>query len=570
MKKMQPKKSSKIVPFRRNADFYYARAMDAYDEGNLERALRFFVQASYIDPEDSWNYYNIAMTLGELGRHKEAVNVWETEVMARNHEMIEAYFHLAISYAELGEMGAVRKNLEKYLSEDPYGELALPARQILNALAADLGEEDIYPDLTPAQRKRILAMENRARRYLYKESFDKSIALYKEITTIAKDHPVALNNLSSAYFIAGQQEEAIALARKVTELDNVNIHAWCNLALFYHSMGNEIGVHGVIRAIEDIPLIGISDFSKWALTMGTLGKNRYVYTMLRDLHAVGEYSVEMLHALAISCLRLGKYADAQRYWYEVAEMDEDSYVAHFYLDALKDPEVSEMMSEKADYVYQLPMHTVMGETTTRPTPKDTDYEVGQIAVERFLAKWCLKQEDSILRSYGIGLLSYFSDDEAEEILIQFMKILGGQPSDKWQALVALHKITPRKTLDVVVDSRRIVVRDMVESKGLPSVYGQVRESLEQYLKGRFSQVEIEVAQNIWHAFWVSVRYEPLIRKPAVWAAGLEHFFVQCFELAPSKSEIATVYGVSPGSLKRVADIIKKTLVSPYTPPTSEK
>lgn len=555
MKRKGVQERNNVVPFRRSAHYYVHRAMQAYEEGDLDSALRFFSQASAIEPDDTQNYYNIAITLGEMGRHVEAVGVWEGEVLRRDPELSEAYFHLAINYAELGEMKSVKKNLEKYLRLDPQGELSFPARQILNAIAVDTGGDSDTSWLPDNDKRTVSALEQRIRLLLNRGLYDDAVTLYEEIIEKVGEVPSLLSNLSSIYFMADNYEKAVEVAQKVVEVEPENIYAWCNLALYHHSIGNEVATQAVVRVLTDLNLISIAEISRWALTLGTLGRHRYVYNRLLEAYLDGEYNTEILHMLAVACVHLYKWKEARRYWEEILDFESHSVVAEFYLNTLEHPELLPHLASKSDYIYQLPVVSLVRDLLREQEAGDekaeqTLEEWRRSPVVRFLANWLLDRDESELKLAGIRLLGWLGDTEAAAQLRGFIVSEYADDALKLQGLIELLRVDGCTPIRVVLSNGTI---RMIPKGSLRGRFKQVSEVLAAKMGSDYTREEAAIAGMLWLTTGENVRGRTLrIVKPEVWAAGVEYAFCSLFGRSKSYSQLARNYAVSPHSVGRAA------------------
>ncbi|NLZ93625.1 MAG: hypothetical protein GX922_06400 [Firmicutes bacterium] len=145
-------KESNVVPFEQDATFYLEKGMRHYQKNRLNKALLYFQKAVNVEPDNPFNHYNLACMLSKLGQLREANRVFLHIINKLDHNMTECYFLLAVNYGLLEEMEKSREFLRHYLQAAPEGEMALEAKELLQAFEEDeewgqlpsYSERDLY------------------------------------------------------------------------------------------------------------------------------------------------------------------------------------------------------------------------------------------------------------------------------------------------------------------------------------------------------------------------------------------------------------------------------------------
>ncbi len=145
--------SLKVIPFLQDAPYYSQMGAYYFNKNKLSKSLLFLQKAIEIEPEKSFNHYNLACLLSKAGRLKEANNIFKHIVQNMDRSFSECYYYLAVNYGFMGETLEAKSWLLKYLQLCPEGEMADEAEDIL----LDMEEEELQ-----LQERYLDAVENEA------------------------------------------------------------------------------------------------------------------------------------------------------------------------------------------------------------------------------------------------------------------------------------------------------------------------------------------------------------------------------------------------------------------------
>ena len=138
----------------------------ALDEGRLEEAEEALNRARTLLPDDPEMLMNLGVVYGRTGRHREAIVLFHQLVRLRPGDG-EAWFNMALSEAQLGELDAARDHLRRALDAGP------PRPRILNLLARILEFQGRRDEATAAL-KRSLELDPEQPRF--REMLDRLLA----------------------------------------------------------------------------------------------------------------------------------------------------------------------------------------------------------------------------------------------------------------------------------------------------------------------------------------------------------------------------------------------------------
>ena len=129
-----------VVPFMRNANYYFEKGNYYYQQNKLNKALLFYKKTIEVEPENSLYHYNLACVLSRMGYLEKANEVFSFIVHDLDPSLTECYFLMAVNYGLLDMLDKARSYLNLYLQFSPEGDMADDAAELLFALTE--GEEE--------------------------------------------------------------------------------------------------------------------------------------------------------------------------------------------------------------------------------------------------------------------------------------------------------------------------------------------------------------------------------------------------------------------------------------------
>jgi len=158
--KVDDKKDNfKVVPFKRDVDYYYQKGNSYYYKNNWEKALLYFKKAIEVEPDEPLNYYNLGCLLSKMGELDEANQTFEYILENLDDTYWECYFLLAINYGLMEEFERAQSYLQQYLQSSPEGEMVFEAQELLWALTEEdleMEEDEVDEELFREYRQEIL------------------------------------------------------------------------------------------------------------------------------------------------------------------------------------------------------------------------------------------------------------------------------------------------------------------------------------------------------------------------------------------------------------------------------
>lgn len=168
-----------IVRLEFDADFYVDRAIRAANRGQYDRALKYFRVATVKEPDNTYNYLNLAGLLAELGRFEESNDVLEGLLYDIAPTLFSCLYYLANNLISIGEFELAEEYLFKYIQSEPEGEYKEEAEELLEVVACELGR--LPGEITQQEHSSTLLKQEEARYLLEAGEYSKAKQLLEEI-----------------------------------------------------------------------------------------------------------------------------------------------------------------------------------------------------------------------------------------------------------------------------------------------------------------------------------------------------------------------------------------------------
>ncbi|MFO7953159.1 MAG: hypothetical protein R6U91_10225 [Bacillota bacterium] len=121
----------KVIPIFQDGP-YYARKGTYYSGKNkITKAQIFLQKAIELEPENPEHHLNYACLLSKTDSLKEANLILKHIVQRMDRNKFECYYFLAANYYKMGELMEAKYYASRYLQEDPDGDLAFDADEIM-------------------------------------------------------------------------------------------------------------------------------------------------------------------------------------------------------------------------------------------------------------------------------------------------------------------------------------------------------------------------------------------------------------------------------------------------------
>ncbi len=323
----------RLIPFVQNGDYFYKKAMRAYQQRNLDKARQHLERAVKLAPEEVDYICQLAAVLSELGEY-EASNEWLTFVLDDlDPEYYDCYFFLANNYAHMGLFKQTELNAKTYLAHEPDGEFVEDAEELVDLILFEKSE-DLPQEI--GEEEQLIQQHEEARKAIESGDFTEAVELLEHMTDVYAEFWPAYNNLALAYFYSEQYEKAIGVLDLVLTRNEGNLNAVCNLSLFYDFLGQHVKRDLMLERLKNVYPIHPDHAYKLGSTFGFLGEHKLALHWLRKVEGKrGGWDIPFYHWIAVSAFHLDRPELAKRYWKKIQQLDPASSIAEVHLADLE-------------------------------------------------------------------------------------------------------------------------------------------------------------------------------------------------------------------------------------------
>ncbi|ATP41735.1 transcriptional regulator [Solibacillus sp. R5-41] len=310
-------KSTNIVSFMPNGDYYYSKALKAIDRDEMDQAYKYIKRAADLSPDDA----NVLLQYGilemELQNFEHAYELIHTAYSKEPNEA-EIVFMLAEISGCLGLMHDAKKFAAQYLEMEPGGSYNEDALEILDFVHYVSDEEQ---DIDEHDTAKMIAQE-KARRLMEQGDFQQAIEVLENVIEEYPQLWTAYNNLALAYFYIGEAEQAKALLHEVLRENHGNLHALCNLTVIAYYEKDEAELKGFVTLLKKIQPYDWENRYKLGATLALIGQYEEAFKWLRSMDKKGyEGDTGFYFWLAQSAFFSGQEQFAQDTWKILLELD---------------------------------------------------------------------------------------------------------------------------------------------------------------------------------------------------------------------------------------------------------
>ncbi|WP_270180062.1 tetratricopeptide repeat protein [Alkalihalobacillus sp. CinArs1] len=340
----------RLIPFIQNGDYFFNKAMRAYQQRNLDKARQHLERAVKLEPGEVDYICQLAAVLAELGEY-EASNNWLTFVLDDlDPDLYECYFFLANNYAHMGLFQQAETHAKTYLVHEPEGEFLEDAEELVELISFEQEET-----VLESNEESLIQEHEEARGAIESGRFPEAIELLENMTSVYTEFWPAYNNLALAYFYNEQYEEAIKVLDLVLTKNEGNLNAVCNLALFYDFLGQHVKRDVMVERLKNVYPIHVDHRYKLGSTLGFLDEHELAFYWLRKVEVTRpEWNVPFYHWLAVSSFHLDRPEVAKRYWERIKQLDPMNEIATSHIEAL---DAGTLTTDRINYRSHTPRDT---------------------------------------------------------------------------------------------------------------------------------------------------------------------------------------------------------------------
>lgn len=549
--KKHENEKKKIVPLKRDSEFYFKVGMKYANKKSTLNALKYFRKAVEIEPFNADYQFNLACILVELKQVEKANEILLGILMNIDPTLTECYFGIGCNYFDLSDLKKAKEYIEKYIYFAPEGQFIEEAYDILYYL-------QIYYDIEAGKNrgKSVSKIKDECKNLMEACDYKKACKKLEKLIQIQPDSVWTRNDLSVAYFFTGATERAISIAKSVLRLKPKDFTALCNLALFYSLLKKDELYKKQIELISKLEIENRNDLIKVIETFMQLKEHELIIKMLSDYLKKSKEPF-LYHLLSLSLYNLKRFEEAKESWKQFIKcFPQYKILADFYI------KISTLTNEGKTEFSELPL------TFKLPSPTEDKYrnkvsdalKLNPVSLKRLwerhesikeMMMYYLFEGDKELKVSIVKALLTIGEIETKAIL---KNVMSNKSSDEDIKRIISKGLGIKKNDDSNNIDQGIIINAGNNSLNKKTKWKKEWESvIECALQNKelnYSEGYSDELKNIWINI-VKRSYptkEPKIKKREIWAAALEYIYCSLNLIGVSKTKIARKYNVSATSL----------------------
>ncbi|MCQ1530004.1 tetratricopeptide repeat protein [Lutispora saccharofermentans] len=554
-------REKKVVPFEREADFYFDLSFKYLQNGRLKTALRYIEKAVNIKPDDSYMQFNYAGLLAELGHIEHSSSVLLNIVNNLDPGYDECYFGLGCNFLQIQKIKKALEYFEKYLSLAPYGEFAEEAEHLVEMLTMII---DANNNLDDEELEKIYKIEEDAIKFMERRDYEKALKNLEEVVSKLPNAVPAKNNLSLTNYYLGKIDIAIAMAKEVLAYEQGNVHANCNLAIYYNKLGINSLLGRQIRIIKKLYPENEDYAYKIADTLGCLNRYKEAYDAYKRLLRINGENPKYVHLTAVAAFNCKKFKEAAALWERLQETDKENFLGDYYFNIAVETQEGIREFKYLPYLYQLPKEEVGRRI-------DIIYEFLSLREGEAKARlagdehikdiiyFVISFDKIVLRKMVFNKIRKENIIELEEVIRKYILRPDIDKNIKIEAAFLLNKIGAKEPYYVLMDGE--IKEITIEPDGLledewKKEWEEVKNKTLKMMKSCYKTPYKKIVEDIWYDFIKSSYPEvPNIGKIEIWAAALEFAYCKFTCKEVTQRQLADKYKVSKSSISEKSRII---------------
>ncbi|MFA6309447.1 MAG: hypothetical protein WC677_06875 [Clostridia bacterium] len=549
--KKHENEKKKIVPLKRDSEFYFKVGMKYANKKSTVNALKYFRKAVEIEPFNADYQFNLACILVELKQVEKANEILLGILMNIDPTLTECYFGIGCNYFDLSDLKKAKEYIEKYIYFAPEGQFIEEAYDILYYL-------QIYYDMEAGKNrgKSVSRIEDECKSLMDACDYKKGCKKLEKLVQIQPDSVWTRNNLSVAYFFTGETDKAISIAKSVLRLKPKDFTALCNLGLFYSLLKKDELYKKQIELISKLEIENRNDLIKVIETFMQLKEQKLIIKMLSNYLKKSKEPF-LFHLLSLSLYNQKRFEEAQNSWEQLFKCyPQYKIFADFYI------KLSSMANEAKIEYAELPL------TFKLPPQTESKYK-NKIANALKLSTVSLRRVWERHESIKEMLIYYLFEGEKDLKIsivnallsigkIETRAILKNLMSDK-DTDDEIKRIISKGLGIKINDGSDSIEQGIIISTGCDSLKDKTKwkKEWESVIECALQNKELNYSDgysNELKNIWISIvkrsypTNEPKIKKREVWAAALEYIYCSLNLIGVSKTKIARKYNISATSL----------------------
>ena len=438
-----PEKNKKILKFKQDDKFYYQRAMKLLDDMEFARGIKMLNIAIKQQPENIEYRMSLCDALTEIGYYSKSIDEVINIMVLEKDINPRCYFMLGQNYYELGDYIKALNMFERYLSENPEGDLS----------------EDVYYFLDNIEEMNMTSWEEHGLfpSHIYSTKSDitniDETRISDDMETWAKEQ-----NIKALMAYSKQEyQETTKICRNILSKLPRQSSVLCTLALSLYKEGETKESREIAKNLAENVTSDIDDLFRVSFVVCELEMDKLAQEVLKKLKTYMPYSEKINHFLAISYYNCGDIENARKLWQLCYEINFDSHKYKWYIDNTYDRKV-----ERLKYSNVLPTAAVLENIRYLEkllTEKENDPQINLWQNDKFkmILLESLEKCSEDVQNKLLHIINDYANEEREGIFRKFLLSDYIGDKNKNEILSFLHHMDAKEPFLMMTDYQLVDV-----------------------------------------------------------------------------------------------------------------
>lgn len=345
-----------ILPFKKDAGFYYKLSLNSIDKGDMADAVFYLKKAVSTEESDDAYSIELAKTLSLISQYDQS-NLIYIKLLADKSKEGKCCFGLSQNLYYLNDLEHSLYYLNLYM--DKYSDSMLSDEE--DEYIEIIEETDIYDGyqiVYPLQKQDMTDSINQARNLMKSGMFEKAKMILKKIPQGNIDYLFARNNLALCCFFLNDFTGTKAYSDEVLKLDENNVFALCNLSAMYNYIEDSKNTAVYLNRFLEVKTEELSDLFKIATTLCELKEHSLALKYLNNILSQKPYDSNIMFLTAIAYYNNKNIPAAINMFLQLIKLNEKDYAVKYYLKLIrqtqKDKDIENGFFQPLEYICQVP------------------------------------------------------------------------------------------------------------------------------------------------------------------------------------------------------------------------
>jgi tetratricopeptide (TPR) repeat protein len=262
-------------------------------------------------------------------------------LLAQNPDDPDMTLSLAGAYLSNAYLVLALQTFQDFLARWPSHQRASEAQKTVKDLEEELRDASREFARPWDEFFQMSLLHDRVQVFMHRGQYTEALHLGQEVIEKYPWFVPAFNNVSAMFWEQGQPEPAISTALKVLDAEPQNVHALSNLVRYHVLSGHSDEAPQFAARLKASTAPAFDRTLKIAEALTYLGDDQGVLDAFQSADRETELNVPsagmLYHLAAVAAFRLGKTADAERYWRRSLKLLPGFELAAGNLDDLRKP-----------------------------------------------------------------------------------------------------------------------------------------------------------------------------------------------------------------------------------------